>query len=82
MSDLRDSGEIEADADTILMLYRDAYYNKSTADDVVEILIQKQRQGECGVMAGALFVGAYQQFRPLAWEYKPSEPEKTTGGYE
>lgn len=43
--DLRDSGRIEEDADLVLFLYRDSYY-QDDADDVAEILIAKQRQGE------------------------------------
>lgn len=49
MSDLRDSGEIENDADTIMMLYRDEYYNRDThAKNELEVIIAKQRQGETG----------------------------------
>ncbi len=43
--DLRDSGGIEEDADLVLFLYRDSYY-QNDADNVTEILIAKQRQGE------------------------------------
>ena len=43
--DLRDSGRIEEDADVVLFLYRESYY-QDDADDVAEILIAKQRQGE------------------------------------
>ena len=46
MADLRDSGSIEQDADVIMFLYRDEYYNKeSQHKDQVEIIIAKNRQG-------------------------------------
>ena len=49
MSDLRDSGEIEQDIDSCLMLYRDEYYDENTQDqNIMEVLIRKQRQGSVG----------------------------------
>jgi len=51
MADLRDSGQIEQDADQILMLYRDEYYNPKTAwPGVVEVLIEKNRHGQTGTV--------------------------------
>ncbi|MEN2765742.1 replicative DNA helicase [Ornithinibacillus xuwenensis] len=48
-SDLRESGSIEQDADVILMLYRDSYYNKeSTKPNELEISVAKQRNGATG----------------------------------
>jgi replicative DNA helicase len=55
MSDLRDSGCVEQDADIILFLYRDEYYNPGTPDrGILEFLIRKNRHGPCGV-AKAIF---------------------------
>jgi replicative DNA helicase len=51
MADLRDSGSIEQDADVVLMIYRDGYYNpESPNKDFAEVLIRKQRQGQTGTV--------------------------------
>ncbi len=57
LSDLRDSGSIEQDADVVLFLYRDAYYNKSEDADqtLAECIIAKNRHGESGTI-------------PLSWD--------------
>lgn len=47
LSDLRESGSIEQDADLVLFLYRDAYYNKDTEDqNIAECIVAKNRHGE------------------------------------
>lgn len=49
ITDLRDSGEIEQDADNILFLYRDGYYDKNSAEaNVAEVIVAKQRSGPTG----------------------------------
>nr|DAN05318.1 MAG TPA: DnaB-like replicative helicase [Caudoviricetes sp.] len=51
LSDLRESGNIEQDADTVIMLYRDEYYNKETEDkNIMECIITKQRNGATGTV--------------------------------
>ncbi|MEH6906228.1 DNA helicase [Bacillus sp. AFS006103] len=48
MSDIRESGSVEQDADIILFLYREAYYNKESQDHSIEIIISKNRNGPVG----------------------------------
>lgn len=65
LSDLRESGAIEQDADIILMLYRDAYYNKDTREkDIAEIIVSKNRNGEVKTLKLGWF-GKFQRFSPL-----------------
>jgi replicative DNA helicase len=48
LADLRETGAIEQDADLVLMLYRDSYYNKNAEEGVAEILVRKNRDGMTG----------------------------------
>ncbi|WHY03302.1 DnaB helicase C-terminal domain-containing protein [Neobacillus sp. DY30] len=50
MSDIRESGSVEQDADVILFLYRDKYYNKQTDDNSLEIIVSKNRNGPVGTV--------------------------------
>ena len=63
MSDLRESGSIEQDADIIMFLYRDGYYNKNTekVSNLTELIIAKNRSGVLGTIQ-LLFQGEYQLF--------------------
>jgi replicative DNA helicase len=64
-SDLKDSGDIEADADTILFLYRDEVYNPDSMDKgICEVICTKQRQGETGIV-GLSFIGEQTRFEDL-----------------
>ncbi|QRF83739.1 replicative DNA helicase [Bacillus altitudinis] len=66
MSDLRDSGSIEQDADIVTFLYRDDYYDKkSEAKNIVEIIFAKQRNGSTGTITAA-FVKEYGKFLNLS----------------
>ena len=70
LSDLRDSGSIEQDADVVMFLYRDEYY-KSDKDgtaqegNVAEVIIQKNRHGSTGTVKMG-WIGSFTKFRTLA----------------
>lgn len=48
MADLRDSGEIEQEADSVMFLYRDSVYHDGADPEAAEILVEKNRHGPCG----------------------------------
>ena len=73
MSDLRESGAIEQDADTILLIYRDEIYNKSEENPekgTAEIGIGKNRNGQITTIK-CVFSDKYQKFSDMARDYKP-----------
>lgn len=86
MSDLRDSGSIEQDADLIILMYRDDYYNKeSHAKGFAEANIAKHRNGEPGVV-NLVFQGQFSKFgdadhRAIAqmMENKPNKKSYSRG---
>ena len=62
LSDLRESGAIEQDADIVMFLYRDDYYNPdSEKKDIAEVIIAKQRAGSLGTV-DLLWLGSYTKF--------------------
>ena len=75
MSDLRESGSIEQDADVVLFLYRDEYYktngsstpNSDTTASIAEVIIAKNRHGSTGTVKMG-WIGRYTKFRTLADE--------------
>tara|TARA_Y100001968_G_scaffold163436_1_gene149439 strand:- start:253 stop:1671 length:1419 start_codon:yes stop_codon:yes gene_type:complete len=66
LSDLRESGSIEQDADLVLMIYRDEYYNPDTTDKgITEVIVTKHRNGPIGTVK-LLFEPQFTRFRNLA----------------
>ena len=69
LSDLRESGAIEQDADIVMFLYRDDYYNKdSEKKDIAEVIIAKHRGGSLGTVE-LLWLGSYTKFVNLERRY-------------
>ncbi|MHC8514915.1 MULTISPECIES: replicative DNA helicase [Sporosarcina] len=67
MSDLRESGSIEQDADIVSFLYREDYYDKETENqNMIEIIIAKQRNGPTGTVTLA-FAKEYNKFLNIDW---------------
>ena len=69
MSDLRESGAIEQDADSVMFLYRDEYYNENTEEKgVAECIVSKNRHGETGTVK-LQWVAQYQCFNDREWKH-------------
>ncbi len=72
MSDIRESGSIEQDADIVAFLYRDDYYDKESENkNIIEIIIAKQRNGPTGTVSLA-FVKEYNKFVNLETRFDDS----------
>ena len=81
MSDLRESGAIEQDADLILFVYRDEMYNPDTQHKgLAEFIVAKQRNGPIGTVY-AEFEGHYCRFRNYLGGPPSDEPAGWQGGY-
>ena len=69
LSDLRESGAIEQDADSVMFLYRDEYYNPNSEDKgLAECIVAKNRHGETGTVKLQWF-GPYQTFTDREWKH-------------
>jgi len=69
LSDLRESGAIEQDADSVMFLYRDEYYNENTEDKgVAECIVAKNRHGETGTVK-LQWLPQYQTFADREWKH-------------
>lgn len=74
LSDLRESGSLEQDADIVIFLYRDKYYDENSAEgDNAEILIRKHRNGSIGTVR-LQFIGELTRFRNIV--FKDMGPEQ------
>lgn len=77
MSDLRESGAIEQDADLVAFLYRDDYYNaESEKKNIIEIIIAKHRNGPVGTVELA-FLKNYNKFMSLDRSHQESTPKRS-----
>ena len=69
LSDLRESGAIEQDADSVMFLYRDEYYNENSEDKgIAECIVAKNRHGETGTVK-LQWIGQYQTFADREWKH-------------
>ena len=69
LSDLRESGAIEQDADSVMFLYRDDYYNENSEEKgVTECIVAKNRHGETGTVK-LQWVAQYQLFADREWKH-------------
>ena len=69
LSDLRESGAIEQDADSVMFIYRDDYYNKDSEEkNIAELIVAKNRHGETGTVK-LQWLPQFTTFSDLEWKH-------------
>jgi replicative DNA helicase len=69
LSDLRESGSIEQDADSVMFIYRDDYYNENSEEkNIAEIIVAKNRHGETGTVK-LQWLPQYTTFSDIEWRH-------------
>lgn len=71
MSDVKESGGIEERADNILLLYREKYYNPEKVEDILEIIVAKQKQGPRGLTAKVMYQAELGRFLNISHQEEP-----------
>jgi replicative DNA helicase len=78
-ADLRDSGAIEQDADAVLFIYRDEYYNRHSPDaGTAELIVALQRNGPTGTVRAA-YRPDRSRFENLPFGWEPKHPTEVDG---
>lgn len=81
LSDLRESGSIEQDADIVMFVYRHEYYEPNVAKGIAEVLIRKNRMGNVGDVYLSWF-GEFCRFENHAGHYQPPIAKSTKNGFD
>ena len=73
LSDLRESGSLEQDADVVMFIYRPGFYKKKEEEDdgIAEIILGKQRNGPTGTVELA-FINEFTRFENIDWRDRQS----------
>ena len=76
LSDLRESGSIEQDADVVMFIYRDEYYNKeeSKSKGITELIVAKQRNGPIDKVE-LVWLPQFTKFESMSRQYQRRESE-------
>ena len=74
LSDLRESGSIEQDADLVMFVYRDEYYNPEDTDSagIAEVILSKHRNGATGIEKLAF----QKRYAKLSWTWRPPDDDR------
>jgi replicative DNA helicase len=78
LSDLRESGQIEADSDVVVFIYRDEVYNEDAEEGVAELIVAKHRNGPIGKVELA-FISRYAKFANAAGRHEAPSLEQRPG---